>query len=251
MERVLLDSVAREPDSEVIEGPDWMQVRTPSSLRPNHNKVIVARLPSREADDAVAAVAAEHASRGASHSWFVGPSSAPADLGKRLVDHGYSLMGPSLGMAREIGDEDLSMHIPGMTLRQVRTEVDIQDFASASATAWERGPQFRDTIADITRKALAKRAPTRSWIASLGGEIVATTHLRFLPDCGYLQGCAVVPARRREGIYRALVNHRLAVLRDAGLRVAVIFAAANTSGQGCKALGFSTICEGEFYEKTV
>ncbi len=191
----------------------------------------------------------DHTSRNAAHSWFVGPSSAPADLGKRLVDHGYALVGPTLGMAREIGDDDLSMDIPGLTVREVRTEVDIQDFASASATAWERGGQFRDTIADITRKALAKGAPTRSWIASLGGEVVATSHLRFLPDCGYLQGCAVIPPRRREGIYRALVNHRLAVLREAGLRVAVIFAAANTSGQGCKALGFSTICEGEFYEK--
>ncbi len=248
MERVLLEAIHREPDAEVIDRPDWKQVRTPSSRRSNHNKVVVARLESGNADPLIAEVAAEHEARGASFQWVVGPSSTPSDLARRLLDAGLDLVGPSLGMARLIGDETLALDVPGLTVEEVTTEAHVEAYADVTAAGWERGPAFRDTVAYIGRKYLSPSAPTRSWIASLHGEPVATSHLRLMSDCGYLQGCAVVPARRRQGIYGALVRHRLDVLRAMGIHVAVIFAAANTSGQGCRKLGFTTVCEAEFYE---
>ena len=116
--------------------------------------------------------------------------------------------------------------------------------------AWEKGPAFRDTLFRVLRKALAEGAPTRSWIASIDDEPVATAHMRFMAECGYLQGCAVVPSQRRRGLYGALVNHRLAVLREAGVRTAVIFAAAETSGRACEQMGFETICTAEFFQRT-
>ena len=250
MERVLLEAIHREPDAVVIDRPDWKQVRTPSSRRSNHNKVVVARLgpDGSDADAVIAEVAAEHAARGASFQWTVGPTSTPSDLGARLLDAGLELIGPSLGMARAIGDEALALEVPGLTVREVETEADVDAYADITAAAWERGQAFRDTVAYIGRKCLSPAVPTRFWIASIDGEPVASSHLRMVTGAGYLQGCAVLPSRRRQGIYRALVHHRLDVLRATGIRIAVIFAAANTSGQGCRKLGFSTVCEADFYE---
>lgn len=247
MERVLLEAIDLEPDAQVIDRPGWKQVRTPSSPRPNHNKVVVARLRPDDADAAIAKVVDEHAARDAAFEWIVGPSSSPSDLGARLSEAGLQLLGPSLGMARVIGDEALPMDVPGLTVHEMTTAADVERYADVTAAAWERDEDFRERIAYIGRKCLSPAVPTRSFIASIDGEPVASSHLRLLPGCGYLQGCAVLASRRRQGIYRALVHHRLAALRDAGIRIAVIFAAANTSGQGCRQLGFSTVCTADFY----
>ena len=249
MERVLLDGIDREPDAEVIDRPDWVQVRTPSSVHSNHNKILVARLGSGDADATIDHVVAEHASRGAAFQWIVGPSSTPSDLAERLTARGLERIGPAHGMIRLVGDEPLPLDVPGLMFREMTTEADVEVYADVTAAAWERGPQFREAVAYIGRKSLHPSVPTRSWIASIDGEPVGTSHLRLLSGYGYLQGGAVLPARRRQGIYRALVQHRLDVLRSAGVRVALIFAAVETSGNICRKLGFTTVCTANFYEK--
>ena len=249
MEHVLLSATAREADSEIIDRPDRKQVRTPSSLRPNHNKVIVARFDSEPGANAgIAAIVADHRERGARMNWFVGPSSSPANLGQRLLAHGLQVIGPSMGMGRVIGNDDFPLDLPGLTVKPVASEADLHEYADVSVLAWERDQAFREAMVHIGRAALERNLPTRSWIASIDGEPVATSHLRLMDECGYLQGCAVIPSRRRQGLYRALVHHRLAYLREQGLDLAVIWAAAGTSGQGCLKLGFSAVCEGTFYE---
>jgi len=247
LERVLFAAVDTESDSEVIDRRDWLQIRTPSSSRPNHNVVLRARLAPEHVEETVAEVIAEHRARNARVRWVVGPSSSPADLGVTLEAAGLGGMGHTLGMAMLVPNEDRPLGIAGLTLEAMRPS-NLATFADVTTRGWERGADFKEAILHISRKALTEAAPTRSWIARLDGNAIATSHLRLLPDMGYFQGCAVLPAYRGRGIYRALLNHRLAELRARGIGIAVVWADAAGSGIACRKLGFETVCTAGFYE---
>ncbi|EZH77422.1 GNAT family N-acetyltransferase [Ectopseudomonas composti] len=62
----------------------------------------------------------------------------------------------------------------------------------------------------------SQRSPMRSqagdeiWVAELAGEIVAALSLRAVADGQWLTGLFVAPARRRQGVAAALLDHALA-----------------------------------------
>lgn len=246
LERVLVDAVAREPDSELIDEPSWVQVRTPSSSRPNHNVVLRARLRPDEVAAKVAEVAAEHQARGAKYRWVVGPSSSPAELEAHVQASGLRLLGKSLGMAMPVPPVDRPLGVAGLTVHEVGPD-DVDAYAALTARAWQR-PDFEEAVAYITRKSFGPDSTVRSYLARLDGVDVAGSHLRLLPGLGYFQGAAVLPQYRRSGIYRALLHHRLAVLRARAIPMAVVWAAAEGSAIVCGAVGFTRICSAVFYE---
>lgn len=253
VERVLVEAVSTEPDSEWIVRDDWVQVVTPSSRWPNHNMILKARLEASRARHVADEVAAEHAARGARYRWVIGPSSAPADLAKVVAASGLSRMGGSRGMAMAVPSEDPPLGVEGLTVKQVGRD-DVGHYAELTARAWEKGEAFREALEHIIGASVAGqpvgKGITMSWIASVHGEPVATSHLRVLSDLGYFQGAAVLPTWRGRGVYRALLRHRLAVLRAHGIGLAVVWADAEGSAKICDGLGFETICTAEFFEST-
>jgi ribosomal protein S18 acetylase RimI-like enzyme len=247
LERVLVEATDREPDTELIDRPNWVQIRTPSSRLVSHNAVLLARLAPHEVRARVEEVVAEHAARGAGFRWVVGPSSEPADLAEQVLASGAERLGESVGMAMTIPEDDLTLDMPGLAVEPLRVD-NLDEFASLNRLAWERDDAFEARMRYLANKALGEPTNRRSWIAYLDGEPVAASSLRLLPDLGYLQGCAVVPAHRRRGIYRALLRHRLHYLREQGFRYAAVWAAASGSAITCRSLGFQTICSAEFFE---
>ncbi len=250
MEGVLVESVAREPDTELIDRADWIQIRTPSSPRFNHNVVLRAQIPADEVEDRVRAVAAEHTRRGAAYRWVVGPSSDPRDaIIDALERSGASHSGHSLGMAMHIPSTALPT-MEGLEVEAMRPET-VDAYAELCARGFERTePSFAEAVRYIGRRSFEGPPQTASFIATLHGEPVATSHLRLLPTLGlgYLQGCSVLPAYRGRGIYRALVHHRMEYLRERGVERAVIWANASSAGIACGTLGFHTVCTAEFYQ---
>jgi GNAT superfamily N-acetyltransferase len=247
LERVLVDATDREPDTQLIESASWVQIRTPSSRLVNHNAVLLARLEPGQVATRIAEVAAEHAARGAAYRWVVGHSSQPASLAKDLLASGARLIGSSRGMAMEVPDGDLALDVPGLTVDPLHAH-NVGAFAAVARSAWERDEAFEATMRYMAHKSCDEASPRKSWIAYLEGEPVASASLRLLSDLGYLQGCAVVPAHRRRGIYRALLRHRLAYLRALDITFAAVWADASSSAITCRGLGFATICSAEFFE---
>lgn len=249
IERVLVDATDRAPDSVLDDRPEWLQLRTPSVREARRNVVFRARLARPGVRAVVDDVVAEHVARDAGMRWIVGASSSPRSLADAVAAAGVEALGPTLGMAREVPGEDLPLGVPGLTLREVRSHRDADAYGEASAVAWARGVEFGRDVAANVRRALSGPLPTRAWTAELDGEPVAVTLLRLLPSgVGYLQGAAVHPAHRGRGVYRALIHHRLAVLRRAGIRQAVVWADATGSGIVCRKLGFTTRTEAVFFE---
>ena len=248
LERVLVDAVDREPDSELIERPGWVQVRSASSRRANNNVVVIAQLAPNEVRAVVDEVDGEHRARGAKYRWVIGPSSAPPELEAALLDRGLRSLGVALGMARTVPAQPRGPALEGLTIAPA-TASEVELYASVTTRGWERGREFEEAVRHIAGKTIGAANPaTISCIARLHGEPVATSHLRLLPALGYMQGAAVLPDHRRKGIYAALLHHRLAVLREHDLDVAVIWADAEGSARVCGQHGFVEVARAKFFE---
>src|SRR5690606_13737883 len=67
-----------------------------------HNCVVHTDLPADEADAAIADVIEHLRAARVPGSWHVGPSMRPADLGERLLRHGFTFAGDEPGMALDV-----------------------------------------------------------------------------------------------------------------------------------------------------
>lgn len=249
LERVPFESIVPAADTLVIDTAEWVQACTPSLGDTSLNGVYQAKLAPDEADARIAALVRSHVERDAEFRWFVGPSSTPADLPERLRRAGFVEVGASLGMTLPVPHD--SPPLPeGVALHEVGVD-DIEAFVRLSMRAWQRDDAFGEALARALRRGLAAASGLqRSWLVTRDGVPLGTTTLRLLPQhrIGYLQGAAVVPERRRAGLYRATLQHRLALLRELDYQHAVVWANERTSARGCLALGFEARCRGVFFE---
>jgi GNAT superfamily N-acetyltransferase len=246
LERVLVDAAAIAPDAEVIERDGWVQLLTPSRPEVSRNGVFVSRLVPAQVDERIAEVTRYYRERGSGFRWIVGPSSAPADLSERLVRAGIPVLGPALGMhmhvPSQIPDLPATLEVRPVDLANLDTYIDV------SIRGWERTPEFRVELDTLSRLMLAQPGPQSAWVIYEEGVAVASSVLCVLPGVGYFQGAAVLPDRRRHGIYVALIHHRLALLRGLGIEHAVIWASETTSAGVCRRAGFVPLCRAVFHE---
>jgi GNAT superfamily N-acetyltransferase len=247
LERVLVDALAPVPESVLIDDPDWIQLTTPATREANLNCVLLARLSSNEADRRIAEVVQRYRDLGVPFRWIVGPSSTPDDLSARLVHAGVPVLAAALGMTMRVPAEVPPLPT-GLTLRRVGPE-DVLLYAEVNTRAWQRGADFRHESEASIRRALARPDQRmRSWLVERDGETIGTFNLCLLPGVGYFQGGAIVPEQRRQGIYRATIHHRLAVLRELGVEHAVIWADESTSAGVCRRAGFEPKCRAIFHQ---
>jgi GNAT superfamily N-acetyltransferase len=247
LERVLIDALAPVPESLLIDRPDWVQLITPSLREPNLNCVMLARLSEDDADARIAEVSQRYRDQGAPFRWVVGPSSTPGDLSARLVRAGIPVLVTALGMHMQVPSEVPPLPA-GLTLRPVGPD-DLGLYAEVNMHAWQRGPDFRSECVASMRRALARPDQRlRAWLVEREGAAIGTSNLCLLPGAGYFQGGAVVPEYRREGIYRALIHQRLAVLRELAIEHAVVWADEATSAGVCRSAGFVPECRAIFHQ---
>lgn len=220
---------------------------TPVS-HPLANLVGVAQLRPDTADDVIAAVRDAYAVQDKAAGWVVGPLSTPADLGERLRTAGFIKADEMAGMALT----DLDHPIP----------------ANPAVHVWEAGPDelmaATPMIAQayglplevaqfVNKMALAgvDRIRIRAYLAALGDDPapVAFGNLVYLSGgpIVLLGGAATLPHARGHGVYSALVARRLADARAGGAEAAVIQAVRSSSAPICQSLGFTELCNLDFY----
>src|SRR3954467_13299506 len=67
-----------------------------------HNAVVRADLGPEQSDEAIAESIASLRAHSVPGTWHVGPSMRPADLGARLIAHGFAYAGDDIGMAADL-----------------------------------------------------------------------------------------------------------------------------------------------------
>lgn len=226
------------PDTRVIERPGWYQVVTPSALG-YLNEVYISQLAPEDVDAAIDEVVARYAPfAGTPVKWCVGHWTEPKDFRERLLARGFTAV-PVRAMACST---DLELDVPtGVTVDEVTLET-VDAYVAFEARGWGI-PDDQHAIERQTHGDAITASPRTAhfFAAAIDGVIVASGAIFLREDFGYLVGALVAPEARGRGLYRALVDARLAFLRARGITLAITHARDATSAPRLEHLGFHTV----------
>jgi GNAT superfamily N-acetyltransferase len=171
-------------------------------------------------------------------SWTIGPIYEPSDAEHELlasgaqVDHAIDICGYLLDRPTPRFD------IPeAITVVRVRTRQETEDFEVASARAWGYPQPTEEDIA----KSFKELGPSH-FVGYWEGEPVGAGGYTLVADVARFWGTAVAPEYRRRGVYRALVQARMADAMAQGATLALVHAEP-TSSPILQLLGFTAFGE--------
>jgi GNAT superfamily N-acetyltransferase len=222
----------------VVEREGWLQLIAPGFKQGGLNGVVFSRLAEADADRAVADAVATYQRLGLHWRWTVTPDCAPADLGARLERHG--LVAQAVRAMARSTEAPVGASVPGVTV-DVVDEASLDVHAATMAQGWGMDPA---PLRDFHRLLLRAPGPRHAlFLARVDGVPAGTAGLTLFERSAYLIGAVVLPAFRRRGVYRALVDARLAFAATAGRSLATSHARADTSAPLLASLGFTTVCD--------
>ena len=135
-------------------------------------------------------------------------------------------------LAAEAGESRLGG--PGVGEAEVKVRVvgqeECPEWARLAAEGWSELAEYADLMYDLAM-VTASRTGALSFLAEIAGQGVATAGLSIVDDVALLTGASTVPAARRQGAQRALLNYRLAAAARAGCRLAMICAQPGSASQ--------------------
>jgi len=214
-----------------------------------HNCVVRADLPEDAADESIASFVRELDAHGVAGSWHVGPSMRPADLGRRLLRHGFELAEDEIGMAIDLSAMPHRVPAPArLSITRVRDNAALTLWATTLARGFGEGQREASWVgATYARIGLGDDVPWRHYLGTLDGEPVATTSLFFGAGVAGIYFVLTVAGARRQGIGAAITLSALQKARSMGFRTGVLQASA--MGEPVyRRLGFREHCRIGIYE---
>lgn len=224
--------------TQVIEGPGWLQLITPTFRQGGLNEVVFSQLDAREADAVIDATIARYRELGLRFRWTLAPGCQPDDMAQRLEQRGLERV-EALGMVRELDelperdDADVSVELV--------SDATFSEYLTVMATGWGVDPE---PLAALARAQLADPSGRFGlFLARWRGQPAAAAACIAFERSLYLQGGVVLPEFRRRGVYRALTSARLRHSVARGLGLATVHAQRSTSGPLLQRFGFRTLVE--------
>jgi GNAT superfamily N-acetyltransferase len=208
-----------------------------------NNAVVRADLTPEQADLAIAESIERLQAHDAPGTWHVGPSMRPADLGARLIAHGFTYTGDEVGMAIDLNalPSELGSR-PALTIERVRDERDLAIWIRTLAAGFGEGEQEAAWTGEMYRRiGLSDEQPWRHYLGWLDGVPVATASLFLGAGVAGIYFVFTVAEARRQGIGAAIT---LAALRDAhalGYQIGVL-GASEMGYPVYQRLGFQECC---------
>jgi GNAT superfamily N-acetyltransferase len=211
-----------------------------------HNCVVRADLPSERADDEIAASVHAFERHGAAGSWHVGPSMRPADLGRRLVAHGFE-GAPEPGMAVDLSELAASPIVDGLSFDRVGGTDDLADYERVLGSGFGEGPPEAAWVCEMYATIGLDDVSWRHFVGRLDGTPAATASVFFAAGVAGLYFVSTAPDLRRRGIGAAISRAAMADAHEAGYHVGVL--GSSPMGHAVyERLGFREVCEVTVYE---
>jgi GNAT superfamily N-acetyltransferase len=194
-----------------------------------HNAVVHADLSARSpaaVDAAIEEAIGRFRAWGVPGTWHVGPTTRPADLGARLLAHGFRGGEGDLSMAADLETLE-ALHreqtvAPGLHVERVADAAGLETWARIRGLDPEGAAESRWVAAMYARIGLGDATPWRHFLAWLDGAPVATASLFLAAGVAGVYFVLTVPAARRRGVGAAITLAALDAARARGYRIAVL-----------------------------
>jgi GNAT superfamily N-acetyltransferase len=175
-------------------------------------------------DARVAEVVEAFAARAVPFTWWVGPSTRPADLSTSLERHGLVYAVDLPAMAADL--EALADDVPapgGLVVEEVASAEDLAAWVGVAGAGYGEPEEIQAArLAVHTALGIGADRPLRRYLARLDGEPVAMSALFLDAGVGGVCEVATVPAVRRRGIGSVVTLAPLRAARALGYRVGVL-----------------------------
>jgi hypothetical protein len=237
-------SAIESRDTEIIERDGWYQVITPSTQSTQGNEVVISKIAPADIDGVVMRTVDQYATHRLPFRWSVGPLTEPADFAGHLERLGF--VGWSVrGMAVEPSAWSRTPH-ENVSVEAV-TEHNLAEYYACWVRGWDISVPDAGAWIDDHRRALAT-GRFHFFLARVGGECVGTAGLIHKRRCVYLVGGNVIAAFQHRGVYRALLDERIALASQLGSPLAVTQARDATSAPILEKLGFESLYTSYIYK---
>ncbi len=199
-------------------------------------------------ESALAPVEAHWRQRGAAVQVELSTLADPA-IGTMLTGRGYALVGFENVLGLALGDSRRPAAL--LDVRVERAEAaDIDAWLDVVATGFAAPDEAgvpshekydRDALERVIRPMSQARGMVR-YLARRNGVPAGGASMRLGSGVAHLAGAATLPAHRRQGVQRALLQHRLADAAAAGCDIAVVTTLpGSTSQKNVQSLGFQLL----------
>jgi len=234
--------LAEATGHELHDGPDlrWFHTGLPD---PHLNPVLTTRLEPDEADAVIDRMIAELTERGAPFMWWVTPSSSPHDLAARLTNRGFVRDEPWPGMTVETDVMRQPSPVPGLVIRRVTTDEELETYVELFAPMLSPSPAFTALLVEATRRiGYDEAAPEVHYVGFVDRQPVATVSLLTAGGAAGIYNVATIERARGRGIGAAMTAAAVEAGRQRGLTTATL--QASTMGRSIyESLGFRQACD--------
>ncbi len=181
-------------------------------------------------------------------AWFIGPSARPADLGQRLLAHGWRLDDDPPGMALDLLALDENIPISSkLRIEQVRNGEMLQQWIRVVVAGSEMPDSVLDFALSLYHKYGFVSSPSvRCYLGLLDGEPVTSSLLFLAGGVAGIYDVATLPHMRGQGFGTAITLAPLLDARRLGYRFGIL----QSSPMGLnvyRRLGFQTYCTFSLY----
>jgi ribosomal protein S18 acetylase RimI-like enzyme len=213
----------RIPGMEVLSDDELVVVDSGFSTD-TFNVVCRARLLRASSGDRIRFVLRSFRSKGRPFAWWVGPADRPKDLGRALVEQGFTAVGTEPGMAAELDRlPSVDLSPGGLSIERARTETGVREFAEVLASLADP-PEM--TVVRFYQRAspalLDPHSPLRLYLGYLQGKPVASAELTVGGGVVGLYNVSTRSAHRGKGIGTAMTVRPLLDAREEGYGTAVL-----------------------------
>jgi ribosomal protein S18 acetylase RimI-like enzyme len=214
----------------------WIRSGRPCPIT---NCVVWADFSPDDADRRIAETQVLYRPANLSFLWSIGPSSRPADLGRRLLAHGLRYTGDEPGMAVELHRLPEEWPQPAnLAIVRVDDARSLRRWVGTYVAGFEMPAHWHDNLlAWETDPGDAERGRRLQYLGLLRGRPVATAQLLLGGGVAGLYGLATVPRARSRGIGTAMTLFAMRQALAMGYHVGVLFAAEMGRPLYCR-LGF-------------
>ncbi|MBN1486757.1 MAG: GNAT family N-acetyltransferase [Anaerolineae bacterium] len=220
--------------------PEWFITGT---AMPTTNGVVRAKFEKGTIDEQIKAALTPFKARKLPMTWWVGPTSAPGNLGKHLQRHGLKHNRDMIGMAIDMDKLELPpTPLPGLEFEYVTAsealsqwyEVLLQGFPTTF------NQNYLNALAKTT---LAPETGSYNYIARQNGKILTVSTISLGGGAAGLYNLATLPSARKQGLGAWMTIKSFLEARAMGYRVGTLQTTYPNALRMYHQMGFEVYCK--------
>jgi GNAT superfamily N-acetyltransferase len=236
----------RSPQVELYDDPEmmWLVSGIP---HPGFNGVFRTQLVPGDIEARISETLAHFKARHLPMTWWISPSTRPANLGKHLEAHGLThTVEPGMAVDLLVLNEDRPKP-SSLKIEYVRDVETLTKFSHAADIGFGMPESVGNAVFDIEASlGFGRHLPRHHYVGLLKGEPVATSTLFLGAGVAGIYSVATVPEARGQGIGSAMTLAPLLEAQAMGYRVGVL-QASQMGLNMYRRLGFKEYCKVSHY----